>query len=506
MSLVLEIEFLTGVCRAARDPALEKPDWPPQPDRVFSALVAAWAYRGQDPKERNALRWLETATVSAIHASGHTERSAPECYVPPNDFQTPVLDLDRKRWYRDFLYHGRRPPKKGGHEKLWRAALSTMPEYRQRKPRRFQVARPDDPVMALVWPEEPENTILQSLDALARDVAYLGHSSSLVRCRFIRGGAGSPRHPAATAHRQVYPGRLDELEAAHRAKPVRPDIAPGASVCETIPQAERMSVPVWLVLEALEDTMPDIRASALVCRALRRALMAGYQRAGLGGAIPEVVSGHSADGTPTPKPHVSIVPLAFAGSRHADGRVFGFAVLPPAGIVLEDIPGFRRAFEAIAPYHPGSERRMLKLAGPPLLEPLLLAPAGVTAIRSLSPQPYLRPARIWASVTPIVLDRHLKRKNEAEVRAIVADACERSGLPRPTLECVHVGKHSAVEGAPAARPPVGAPPWTRWKVPEPFATRTLVHATIDFGCKVPGPVLLGAGRFTGLGLCRGWER
>ncbi len=506
MSLVLEIEFLTGVCRAARDPAREEPDWPPQPDRVFSALVAAWAFRGQHPEERKALRWLEAATVPAIHASGHTERSAPECYVRPNDFQTPAAALDRQRWYRDFLYHGRRPPKKGGHEKPWRAALSTLPEYRQGKPRRFQVARPDDPVMALVWPEEPESTILQVLDALASDVAYLGHSTSLVRCRFLRGGAEPVRHPAATAHRRVYPGRLEQLEAAHRAKPVRPDIAPGASVREVIPKAERESVPVWLVLEAIKGDVPDIRASALVCRALRRALMAGYRRAGLDGAIPEVVSGHSADGAPTLKPHLAIVPLAFAGFRYADGRVFGLAVLPPAGMVLQDIPGFRRAFAAIAPYHPGSERRVLELAGTLLPKPLRLAPAGVTAVRSLSPQPYLRPARIWASVTPIVLDRHLKRKSDGEVRAIVAGACERAGLPRPDLERVRVGKHSAVEGAPPARPPAGAPPWTRWKVPEPFATRKLVHAMIDFGREVPGPVLLGAGRFTGLGLCRGWER
>lgn len=506
MSLVLEIEFLTGVCRAARDPGREEPDWPPQPDRVFSALVAAWAFRGERPEERQALRWLEEATVPAVHASGYTERSAPECYVRPNDFQTPTAALERQRWYRDFLYHGRRPPKKGGHEKPWRDALSTLPEYRPGKPRRFQAARPDDPLMALVWPEEPELPIFQILDALARDIGYLGHSASLVRCRFLRGGAEPPPHPAATAHRRIYPGRLEQLEAAHRANPVRPDIVPGASVRAATPQAEREPPPGWLVLEAIEGDVPDIRASALVCRTLRRTLMAGYRRAGLQREIPEVVSGHTANGAPTPNPHLAIVPLPFAGSRHADGRVFGFAVLPPAGMGLQDIPGFRRAFAAVAPYDPGRERRVLDLAGAPLSEPLRLAPAGVTAVRSLSPRPYLRPARIWASVTPIVLDRHLKHKGDREVRAIVADACERAGLPRPDSKRMHVGKHSAVEGAPPARPSAGAPPWTRWKVPEPFATRTLVHAMIDFGREVPGPVLLGAGRFTGLGLCRRWER
>ena len=52
MSLVLEVEFLTGVCRAAHSPASTEPDWPPQPDRVFSALVATWAARGERTSER----------------------------------------------------------------------------------------------------------------------------------------------------------------------------------------------------------------------------------------------------------------------------------------------------------------------------------------------------------------------------------------------------------------------------------------------------------------------
>ena len=49
MSLVLEIEFLTGVCRAAHGPGGDSPDWPPQPDRVFSALASAWGVRGEAP-------------------------------------------------------------------------------------------------------------------------------------------------------------------------------------------------------------------------------------------------------------------------------------------------------------------------------------------------------------------------------------------------------------------------------------------------------------------------
>ena len=502
MNLVLEIEFLTGVYRGSRSPASDAPDWPPQPDRVFSALVGAWAARGERADERNALEWLEKARSPTVCASGHTSRSAPACFVPPNDFRSPPNALERQKWYREFLARGKRPPDKGGHRKAWQQVLSTCPEYRQRKERRFPAARPDDPVMAMVWPEDPGPDRCVALDEIARDVGYLGHSASLVRCRFRREDSMKAAHSGLPARRRVYPGRLRELEAAHRANPGRPGIQPGASVPSGPPASSTASSGDWLVLEVVESEAPDLRASALVCRALRRAVMGGYRRAGLGDAIPEIVSGHTPDGRPTLRRHLAIVPLAFAGYPHADGRVFGYACVPPAESDLRKEHGFIEAFEMIAPYCLGRERRVLKLEGSPLTKPLHLAPAGAAAVRSLSPEPYLQPARVWASVTPIVLDRHLKRKGGGEIREMLAGACENAGLPRPDLDRIRIGKHSAVEGAPPARPSAGEPPWTRWKVPEALATRSLVHAVIDFEQETAGPVLLGAGRFTGLGLCR----
>ena len=475
MSLVLEIEFLTGVCRAARSPASEAPDWPPQPDRVFSALACAWATRGEREDERRALEWLEEQPAPTVHASGHVARTAPDVFVPPND------------------------SKSSRSAKTYR---KVMPDARPRQPRRFPVARPDSPTMAIVWPEAPGSDVCASLDEVARDVSYLGHSASLVRCRFLRDDSAKPPHPGAPARRTVYAGRLAELEAAHRANPVRPVIRPGASVPMVTFASPAPSTSEWLVLEAIEGEMPDLRAAALVCRALRRALMSGYRRADMGDAIPEIVSGHTADRSPTRRPHLAVVPLAFAGYPHADGRVFGFALVPPAGTSLRSVPGLVRAFEEVASYDPGRERRVLKLEGSPLSKPLHLAPAGTTPVRSLSPEPYLESAQVWASVTPIVIDRHLKRNDDREIREIIAGACENAGLPRPDPDRIQVGKHSAIEGAPPARPRAGAPPWTRWKTPESLATRSLVHAVIDFGRTTTGPVLLGAGRFTGLGVCR----
>ena len=505
MGLVLEIEFLTGVCRAAREPGDGAPDWPPQPDRVFSALVSAWAARGERPEERAALEWLEAQPPPAIHASDHTSRTTPDVFVPPNDFQTPSNDLDRQRWYRDFLARGKRPPEKGGHERNWKQALSTLPEGRQRKERRFPIARPDDPVIALVWQAEPDPARFDALDALARCVGYLGHSASLARCRFLPTAASVSRHPAKTPRRRVYPGRLRELEEAHRANPVRPTIRPGAPVFTKQSPDSAALDDDWLALEAIGGEVPDVRAAALACRLLRNTLMSGYRRTGREGTIPEVVSGHTPNGTPTRLPHLAIAPLAFAGFPHADGHVLGFALIPPRGTTLDRIEGLRAAFEKVAHYDRSEERRVLTLQGPPLHEPLRLAPVPRDGAqkRSLSSKPYLEPSRVWASATPVVLDRHLKRKDDAEIRELVASACENAGLPTPHPDWIRVGKHSAVEGMPPARPLAGEPPWLRWKAPKSLASRQLVHAVIDFGEDVPGPVLLGAGRFTGLGFCRG---
>ena len=475
MSLVLEIEFLAGVCRATDSPASTAPDWPPQPDRVFSALVSAWAARGEQRGERAALEWLEAQPAPTIHAGKHTARTAAAVFVPPND---------------------QRASRKA------ETYLKVMPLTRPRQPRRFPVARLDDPVMAMVWGLGPEPKVLAALDRLARDVGYIGHSASLVRCRFMAASSPAPKHAAAPARRHVYPGRLQELIDAHRRDPVRPIILPGTTVLAEPAPAPPPRDGGWLVLEAIGGVVPDIRAAAMVGRTLRRTLMSGYRRIGMGDAVPAFVSGHEHDGTLLRAPHLGIVPMAFAGFPHADGRLFGFALVPTAETALRDVPELPAAFEAVAPYDHGTERRVLEVKYLAQRNPLLLSPAGAASKRSLEPAPYLQPARVWASVTPIVLDRHLKRYDEAKIRELIARACTNVGLPRPDLDCIQVGKHSAVEGAASAWQHRDAPPWTRWRVPPPLASRSLTHAVIDFGRAVDGPVMLGAGRYTGLGLCR----
>ena len=488
MTLVLEIEYLAGISFAAIGPDSPVPDWPPQPDRVFSALVATWAARGQDSGEAGALQWLETLPAPLLIERGAEPRTSATVFVPPNDPRS-----NRQKHARGVL-----------------------PAFRSRQPRRFPATRPNDPVLRLVWPDAtPEAAALTALNHLARDTAYVGHSSSLTRCRFLLDKDAPDLADTKAPDVRVYPGRFRELREAYarfeKSASSKDRPQKGAPAARP-PRAEQSRASYfgdrWLVLEHVGGSMPDLRACAMVAKTIRDALLAGYQRVGLGDRIPEVISGHSSDSAPSRLPHVAIVPLAFVGFSHADGHVMGFAVVPPGESAILSDENFRKALRQLAPMDEERVRRILTVRtkeGTPRDQAfsIELSPSFEAERQSLDSALYVARARTFASATPIALDRHLKEKGDArqkEIQAHVAAACRNVGLPEP--EAVVAAKHSAIEGAPSAYPPGRSPAWLGWRTPPSLSSRQLTHAVIRFPEPVDGPVILGAGRFLGLGLCR----
>ena len=389
-----------------------------------------------------------------------------------------------------------------------------MPNQRKRsglKERRFPASRPHNPVVRLCWQEvKPEDVVFSALDRLARDTAYIGHSASLTRCRFLIDQDVSGLDEAKLPERNVYRGRFDEL-CQNFENGRRP--SPGACVAPVSDVKQQQTASIfsqrWLILEHVAGEMPDIRASALVAKTLRDTIFSGFQRIDLGNEIPEVISGHTEDGRPTRTPHLAIVPLSFTGFPYADGHIMGFALVPPRDSTILDDENFRKVLRKLAPIDEYYGRRILTLStkkGVPSdrgfsikLSPILEVPANK---RSLNPARYTSQAQTFATVTPIALDRHLKAKGTArqeEIAAQIAGACRNVGLPEP--KAVVGDKHSAIEGAPSARSSGKSPLWVRWRQPGALATRQLTHAVIRFAQPVEGPVILGAGRFMGLGLC-----
>ena len=207
---------------------------------------------------------------------------------------------------------------------------------------------------------------------------------------------------------------------------------------------------------------------------------------------PEWFSGHRPDGSPTSEPHMALTPLPFVGSEHADGRIMGLALVFPVGLDQLKVGHCLERFlynsnTGLPREHRLFDGRWFDCAiemetreRPPI---------------NLDPNSWTRPSHIWSSVTPVVLNRHFDGKDKWE-QAIesVKDMCGHIGLPRPREVLLH--PVSRIEGVPHSRE---FPQLTRKM---DGGKRSHTHTMIVFDEPVCGPVLIGAGRFRGYGLCR----
>ncbi len=432
------------------------------------------------------------------------------------------------------LKRGLRPGKE-----VVKRALSVLPEASERKQARtFPSVGPEDSVVHMGWPASPPSAVRRALEGLAARVTRLGHSSSLVRLAWVE----TPRAPTWIPDPQgehtlrwieeplrdgrgnvvAGTGQLAALDAAfelHRGTanrvlpsvpvnyrrcddPERPAAVPGSSVFGAD----------WVVFELLGSRrLPVMRAvdaamalrGAAICRA--HADLCGcdlwrdrtrapscaeaqecYKR------LPPALSGHERDCSRVQRPHVAFIALPFVGFPHADGSILGVAAILPRGLAGEERLATLRALGGVSrlTLPPGLAFDVLRVAEPR------------TRHRTLDPLLWAREGVVWGTVTPILLDRfpgNLRSANadvalkaELEAESAIFEACERIGLPRPravslTAPCFH--------GTVAAE-------CFRRRDHRGLAPRVRVHALIDFGTAVRGPVLLGAGRYIGLGLCR----
>jgi CRISPR-associated protein Csb2 len=209
--------------------------------------------------------------------------------------------------------------------------------------------------------------------------------------------------------------------------------------------------------------------------------------------LPEIVrallSGHDQQGAPLEDPHLAFVPLAFVGHPHADGHLLGMGIVLPEGLPPEDR---RHALRAIARV----DRLLLGRLGSWRLGGVSATEAAWN-LRAEVWTAYPDGATHWSTVTPIAFDRHPKDKDRSayqrETAAMIAQAVVRLGLPEPRDVIVTaVSAHLGV-------PPAHAFPRLLRK---DGSSRRHAHAILVFGQPVRGPILLGAGRYRGYGVCR----
>lgn len=553
--LSLELELLTGRYVATAFDDRGRAEWPPHPARLFSALAAAHIEEAEPPaEERAALLWLEGLGAPEVTASEASARLVVTHFVPVNDtsvvrsFDRGIAALAEAREELEGAQSQGGRAAAAAERRAARAqtrlqeavaeataalapgeeskegpgkAASLLPEQRTRQPRTFPSVAPEVPRVVFSWPDaEPSPQQSAALDSLAARVVRLGHSSSLVVLRVARPGA----RPAATwlpnrgeakgggdeeVLRVVEPGQFEALRAAFEQQGDAPGrVLPAAFQRYARPAAARRVEAKhtvygddWIVLRRVAGPrLPSVRAFD-VARTLRKALLEAS-----GAGTPEILSGHGPFGERSEVPHAAYVPLPYVGSQHADGAILGAAVILPREAKREERLAVYRAFDQ------WERRRAQRAEDPPRL-PLFLGRLGELSLIRVEEEPIpvaLRPgtwchsSASWASATPVALDRNpgdLRSKEArkeaaayAEAEAILATACEQIGLPRP--ERVTVVPAAPLAGAEKARQ---FPPFATGKPP---VQRVLVHAVLHFEAPVRGPILLGAGRYFGLGLFR----
>lgn len=247
-------------------------------------------------------------------------------------------------------------------------------------------------------------------------------------------------------------------------------------------------------------------SAAGVARQLRRAIFyAGRE------PMNEILSGHRADGAAAELPHLAVVPLPDVGAVDSTGALLGVALVLPPQASREDRARLRDAIDALGEQYLQRHRAEVR----PAVE-LLLAETGVLVLTAapqyevhplLQPEAWCAPARYWATVTPIALDRNPRalghRDPQRHARAVasavesIQKAARRQGLPEPEVELV---RESMVRGGAAASAFPRFPPAVAGRDRE---ARVLAHCVLTFPEPVTGPILLGAGRYYGLGL--GWR-
>ena len=223
--------------------------------------------------------------------------------------------------------------------------------------------------------------------------------------------------------------------------------------------------------------------------------------------IPEWVSGHASDGSPSDDAHLAILPLPYVDAQYADGHLLGMALAFPRNISLRErgkVLG-RLLNDPIT-----GEDRPVSLRLGDLGEVTLRVETRSAAPIFLRSETWTvaSRSRLWATATPIVLDRYPKTNRDErskwleEVASIIDAACVRIGLPSPSD--IAINHNAFMRGVPKARPQGGGFP--AYPDKNGKGTRFMVHACIAFTEPVRGPVILGAGRYLGYGLCKPFDQ
>ena len=475
----LGIELLMRRAMMTRwgDPKLgdrTEPEWPPHPDRVFMALVAAWGESGEAPDQLAALKWLESENSKsppALHIPLEiSERTSFTSYVPVNDDSAPI---------------GKNGPF---------GPMGSLPIGRNRQPRQFPAVVPDTPTFFLQWEADIPSHVRLSLEAICGQVTYLGHSASPVRM-WIEDNPPVPNllpdEERATFRLRTFGvGRTENLKNRYDVG-LRPQPSSWHGYSEEhnepeLPICDGPFDPGLYVLRQVGGRKFQLESCGMVANTIRETLMERFTDQ-YGEDAPEWLSGHAGN-QPSQRIRPAYLPLGFVDHEHADGHLLGVAIAIPrdfgnADQLCELLASHQEHEHKDVPYLSLGVRNLREGSQPiGTLELELDERPEKRRQFVLQPSVWTEPAFQWTTITPVLLPQFPRRKLTTE--EVIAKACVQAGYPEPVM--VRVSSAPLLQGVPHSRSfnviPRGGHPFRLW-----------THAQIEFANKVRGPVLIGAG-------------
>lgn len=461
------------------------PEWPPSPYRLFQALVAGVARRGElDSALGQSLAWLQTLDPPIIIAPRSRPGQTTKRYVPNNDEDKKPDRLKRLA------------------EKISSPSLML-----------------DSPVIHYLWPVHKcelgtEKAIREAARCLSTfgwgiDMAYADaqlitkdkiQELSGIRWHPRRGvqqDNGQLRVPIATTQENT----LSDLRRAHESavgriehgNPLNMVRKPKVFDRVFYESKERLLSRPYVIFELRQgngELLPYpqnmlVHIAGMV-RHLAIEAMTQFPPEGVNDDWVETyVAGHVRNGD-TEHKQFSYLPLPSIGFAHTNPAVRRVMIAAPSG---DDGWLQHLALHLAGRWlKPTAETKIKHL-------PVLVRVQEANAVVPF----YTKPSNLWASVTPVILPGHSDHK-PGKTRKLIEKALAQSGIEQPcefewspfSLFTKSLSAHKYDQ----EKRPIG------YIRPDHLLTQTAVHLRLHFNddVEIPGPLAIGAGRHCGFGI------